>query len=245
MKKVLSIMAVATAALLLSACSGSKYAYPEYEEEGTPVSWTGGFNNTKTVLVHWDADWRISDKSDNWFSYQREGDYITINCEPNVSDIEREGYVALQSGDDVHYYYFSQSGISAEYVDLGLPSGTLWKSVNEPGYYTYEQAMGSFSNLPTQYQMEELINYCTWEKLYGGYLGRTNYGAIFFPSDGCYSYIDYAVDRRGDWGYYWTSTYYDMEHAMCMVYFMRDNKGPVTFNSTRNIGLSVRLVNNY
>lgn len=29
-----------------------------------------------------------------------------------------------------------------EYVDLGLPSGTLWKAKNEKGkYYTYEKAM--------------------------------------------------------------------------------------------------------
>ena len=40
----------------------------------------------------------------------------------------------------------------AGYVDLGLPSGTLWKDKNEEGgFYTYDQAVSKFGNkLPTK-----------------------------------------------------------------------------------------------
>ena len=45
-----------------------------------------------------------------------------------------------------------------QYVDLGLPSGTLWKAENEiAGHYTYEEAVVKFeSKLPTKEQWEEL-----------------------------------------------------------------------------------------
>ena len=46
------------------------------------------------------------------------------------------------------------------YVDLGLPSGTLWRNSNEGGdyaRYTYDEAISRFGNkLPTKQQLEEL-----------------------------------------------------------------------------------------
>ena len=32
-----------------------------------------------------------------------------------------------------------------EFVDLGLPSGTLWAEKNEEGYFTYDEAMKLFN----------------------------------------------------------------------------------------------------
>lgn len=57
-----------------------------------------------------------------------------------------------------------------DYVDLGLPSGTLWKSTNElnaddPEYnfYTFDEAVARFGdNLPTDEQLYELIECCEW-----------------------------------------------------------------------------------
>ena len=58
---------------------------------------------------------------------------------------------------------------SQGYVDLGLPSGTLWRSYNEgggdygDGLYTYDQAKSKFGNkLPTKSQLEELCYNCQW-----------------------------------------------------------------------------------
>ena len=48
----------------------------------------------------------------------------------------------------------SASAQQMEYVDFGLPSGTLWKSVDEPGLYTYDEATSKFGDqLPTNEQM--------------------------------------------------------------------------------------------
>lgn len=51
-----------------------------------------------------------------------------------------------------------------QWIDLGLPSGNLWKSVNEDGYFTYNDAVEKFKdNLPTIVDFAELIHYCKWE----------------------------------------------------------------------------------
>ena len=67
-------------------------------------------------------------------------------------------------------------GIQTEYVDLGLPSGTKWKTSNETtGYarvfYSYDEAVSEFGNrLPTREQFEELRRYCSWEWQYGHHI---------------------------------------------------------------------------
>ena len=64
----------------------------------------------------------------------------------------------------------------AEYVDLGLPSGTLWKKTNEGGTYsrfTYGEAYGRFrSKLPTYEQYIELKN--NKDSKVGSYIHKCN-----------------------------------------------------------------------
>ena len=55
------------------------------------------------------------------------------------------------------------------YVDLGLPSGTKWKNMNETNadddydFYTYDEAVRVFGDsLPNYKQFRELLTYCTW-----------------------------------------------------------------------------------
>ena len=51
-----------------------------------------------------------------------------------------------------------------QYVDLALPSGTLWCSVDESGYYTFDEAVEKYGEkLPTKAQFQELIDECTWQ----------------------------------------------------------------------------------
>lgn len=71
--------------------------------------------------------------------------------------------------------------IKRTYVDLGLPSGTLWKKYTEgtgnvddrtnSGYYSYQEGITKFGkSIPTRDQWEELYQYCTWSsKGYDGY----------------------------------------------------------------------------
>lgn len=69
---------------------------------------------------------------------------------------DREGEIPIDLRDN-----------KTEYVDLGLPSGTLWAKDYVKGedgkisYYTYEEA--SILNIPTRDQWNELKNCCKWD----------------------------------------------------------------------------------
>ena len=82
-----------------------------------------------------------------------------------------------------------------DYVDLGLPSGTLWKSSNEQGLYTYDEAIAKFGNkLPTKEQFEELKKYCTWT-------GENN-GIRVRGQNGRFIYLSPTSSRACDGTYY-------------------------------------------
>jgi hypothetical protein len=102
----------------------------------------------------------------------------------------------------------SKKQVSSGFVDLGLPSGTLWKAENEEGdFFTYEQATSLFgSNLPTKEQWEELKNSCQWAWSGNGYkvMGPSR-KSIFLPATG-YRYENGQVSGVGTNGYYWSST---------------------------------------
>ena len=79
---------------------------------------------------------------------------------------------------------------SEGYVDLGLPSGTLWKNANEGGddaLYNYDEAVRKFGNkLPTKQQLEELKNKCTWTWTGNGCrVTGPNGNSIFLPAGEC------------------------------------------------------------
>ena len=61
--------------------------------------------------------------------------------------------------------------MSAEYVDLGLPSGTLWKDRNENERYSnmYNAYRYFGGRLPSKEQLEELKELCQWIWLGNGY----------------------------------------------------------------------------
>lgn len=95
-----------------------------------------------------------------------------------------------------------------EFVDLGLPSGTLWASENESGYYNWVDAHWKFGDaLPRVLDFMELVTYCKV------YQQGKNPGVVRFEgSNG--NYID--LPFRG-WGantsiikaFYWTDTLKD------------------------------------
>ena len=100
-------------------------------------------------------------------------------------------------------YYFDAKSMSVkkcpiqvfEFVDLGLPSGTLWATYNvgakrdiEQGdYFTFEEAQKY--NCPSKEQIKELIKYTSsiWITKYGIngrlFIGK-NGNFIFFPASG-------------------------------------------------------------
>lgn len=94
------------------------------------------------------------------------------------------------------------------WVDLGLPSGTLWKNKNEAGdFYTHEQALSRFGkNLPNIYQFQELNKECRWTWNGSGYtIIGPNGNSIVLPASGR-RVCDGTLEEVGSDGYYWSST---------------------------------------
>lgn len=125
------------------------------------------------------------------------------------------------------------------YIDLGLPSGTLWADTNEDGYYTFEEAVKKYGDrLPTKEQLEELEYKCQWEWI-GSECKVTgpNGNSMILPASG-YRYSDGNVGGVGSVGY-WSSTPYDSDDAW-FLYF--DSSGAYVYLDKRCFGFSVRLV---
>jgi uncharacterized protein (TIGR02145 family) len=127
------------------------------------------------------------------------------------------------------------------WIDLGLPSGTLWKDQNEAsGFHTYDQAMEKFgNNLPTKEQLEELKNSCRWTWNGNGYNVKGPSGeSIVLPAAGA-RYCDGFMNDGGSNGLYWSSTSSGSEYAWYMYF----NAKEVTMYETfRCYCYSIRLV---
>ena len=109
-----------------------------------------------------------------------------------------------------------QKTIPDGYVDLGLPSRTLWKAKDENGgiggYYTHNEAEQLFGDqIPSQTQWEELVTYCTWS-----YLADNSYFKVQGPND---NYIVFPLRE------YKSETYY------------QNDKGSFKSSKVENCGL--------
>jgi len=99
------------------------------------------------------------------------------------------------------------------YVDLGLPSGTMWKNVNENnpkdenGFYTYDEANLEFgTSLPNYEQVKELMDNCTWTWKKNGYqIVGLNGNHIFLPAEGIRDKNGVLI-AQGLFGDYWIWT---------------------------------------
>ena len=154
------------------------------------------------------------------------------------------------------------------FVDLGLPSGTLWKNRNEKGtytidlaltkvtaeelkktnnqysyegFFTYEEAVTIYSsNLPTKEQYDELISDCKWQWTRNGYeVTGPNGAKIFFPAAG--NRPSYCLFDMGvsTYGIYWSSSW--SESTPWSLQFASDHVFMVDTKGEEG-GSSVRLV---
>ncbi len=85
-------------------------------------------------------------------------------------------------------------------VDLGLPSGTLWKQCGEDDYYSQYDALAKYSyELPTEKQIKELIKYCKWSWQEGRYkVIGPNGNYIFMEAKGYKEVFDTKVYQSTD-----------------------------------------------
>lgn len=162
-------------------------------------------------------------------------DYVTLQAE----EMEQERQRAQQEAAEQERQ--RKAALKAQgLVDLGLPSGTLWKDRNEEGFFTYDEAASKFGDkLPTKEQLEELKNSCRWTWTGSGYKVVGPSGeSIVLPAAGC-RYCVGGVGGVGSYGLYWSSTPYGSDYAW-YLYF---SSGEVDVNDRiRCVGHSVRLV---
>ena len=130
------------------------------------------------------------------------------------------------------------------WVDLDLPSGTKWKSVNENGYYTYDDAIDNFGKyVPTKEQWQELRTFCVWTWQEDGHRVTGNNGNSIFLTAAAFRNSDGEVHGAGTYGYYWSATESDYSnyYAYCL-YFRSDYEVYINDGRGRGYRFSVRLV---
>lgn len=127
-------------------------------------------------------------------------DVVTGSTE-DISVTVKDVYTACSDSNHPHW------------IDLGLPSGTLWRCCNEGastpeaygGYYTF----GQVSSAPNLDQIKELLDNCSYQwttqnGVKGGKFTGPNGGSIFLPAAG-YRW-DGGLYGAGESGYFWSST---------------------------------------
>ena len=140
----------------------------------------------------------------------------------------------------------------AKFVDLGLPSGTLWATCNEGankpedyGYhYNFYEVISRKFPIPTKEQFAELLDKCThtwttkngvWGRLFTG----PNDKSIFLPAAG-YRHDSEFRGGVGRSGQYWSNTGTPYG-ASWYLYFDSDNCSMDNYGY-RGYGQSVRPV---
>ena len=146
--------------------------------------------------------------------------------------------------------FFALAANAQQFVDLGLPSGTLWKNVNETNpddstcFFTYDEAVKSFGQqLPTKEQWAELNTYCDWSWMGGGWLvSGGNGNSIYLPTLG-YRYCDGHLFGERFFTGYWTNLPCDSENAHAFSCYY-DGVLEMFNCLLRCYGFPVRLVSN-
>lgn len=108
--------------------------------------------------------------------------------------------------------------IEREWVDLALPSGTLWAAQAEEGFYNYPDAFKSFGvHMPTKAQWVELLNSVEMEKYDKNHLALKgkNGNFILIPLNG-WIFKNGKPQNVGNF-YGWAYSYYDKNTAWCVM----------------------------
>lgn len=105
-----------------------------------------------------------------------------------------------------------------KYIDLGLPSGTLWadrnvgaKNPEDCGQYLNFDDANSQYSCPTRTDIKELIENCNWlwvtyNKTNGYLVIGKNGNYIFLPASGYRYGSAGSLDNVGSYGYYWSAS---------------------------------------
>lgn len=112
------------------------------------------------------------------------------------------------------------------FVDLGLPSGTLWRAPKKiHSRYAWDEAKSIWGEeIPSRGQWEELIRYCKWIWNGRGYeVTGSNGNSITIHANGLYD-CDGEVRGMLDIGCYWSSTLGGSASAYALTFDSNDVK---------------------
>ena len=87
--------------------------------------------------------------------------YVASQTEAFANAIEKaymQGYNDAVEENSKEHIKIIEDGV--EYIDLGLPSGTLW-ALNNPKFVAYHDSQKL--NIPTKEQIDELAKFVRWE----------------------------------------------------------------------------------
>jgi len=213
--------------------------YAEYFVDGKMLFALWKLNGDSEIREHWEIS-SIEDSVMNWTALRRKADGTTYTSTYTMKRVDGD----VNPGDDP---------VDDGYVDLGLPSGTLWKTTNEtnpndPGhdFYTFDEAVAAFGdNMPTQQQLQELINQCQWtfddaQKIVTA--TGPNGNTLVLPRKGKRS-TNGVVYYDGESACYWSGTAIDATYAWRL-----DSggfgSGVYMYDGARGAGASIRLVKN-
>lgn len=164
--------------------------------------------------------------------------YDNSKIKPNTSSNSKDNPLAIKKRKSEY-----TTTIPEGYVDLGLPSKTLWKIQNEEGYYSYDDALSQFGfELPTSEQLNELRQKCSWTWTGNGYkVTGPNGNSINMPAMGFRNNKKIVIDM-GAVGWYWTFNYWNSEDADFLSFNSKEITGGYT---GRSHAYSVRLIKNH
>lgn len=185
---------------------------------------TGQMTNPATQLVYvQNSDYTTLQKPCNELAREMLGELTGFYTNAKVSERER---VTRSSGN---------------YIDLGLPSGTLWKKNDENnGFYTYEKSLSIYGKeLPTKEQWEELKNLCQWSWISNGYKVIGPNGQCIFILARGYRECDGNKTSEYVLGGYWSSTPDGMENAWSLGF---NSMGVYMASGFRCRGRSIHLI---
>ena len=165
--------------------------------------------------------------------------FVACNCKNSEEQNEETAKSSEQKETSAEASVEHQGPV---FVDLGLPSGTKWKTVNEHGRLTFDEAISLYGeNVPTKEQFQELITYCVWTPIEGGYTIKGPSGNSIMLPHNSYTYVNEGIHfGEGGYnsGYYWSSTLSDSGNA----WFLYVNDGGMLYCDTPSGKPSLRLV---
>jgi len=150
-------------------------------------------------------------------TYYQDSRYNVI-CVRNMTGTER-AVAAQASANAARIEQLKSEG----FVDLGLPSGTMWAASDySDSRYTFYEASRFGNKLPSVQDFEELDRYCSWDwRGYGYKVTCRNGNSIFFKNNG-FRNCEGNKHKTDSQGHYWTST---KKSGTSKGWFFRTGKG--------------------